>query len=125
MAFTVEVYEKETGICVDRINTTDIRSEIDWYKIYPVPTDCYQPPKEYRIEKYELTTRSFLETGKALMVKGRFDTKPLLFPNVYSYKKVDLHDGLEYLRVEYRPWGQDRIQVYIMSMSLIENWEER
>lgn len=125
MAFTVEVYEKETGICVDRINTTDIRSEIDWYKIYPVPTDCYQPPKEYRIEKYELTTRSFLENGKALMVKGRFDTKPLLFPNVYSYKKVDLHDGLEYLRVEYRPWGQDRIQAYIMAMSLIENWEER
>lgn len=36
MAFTVEVYEKETGIRVDRINTTDIRSEIDWYKIYPV-----------------------------------------------------------------------------------------
>lgn len=29
MAFTVEIYEKETGICVDRINTTDIRSEID------------------------------------------------------------------------------------------------
>lgn len=125
MAFTVEIYEKETGICVDRINTTDIRSEIDWYKIYPVPTDCYQPPKEYRIEKYELTTRSFLENGKALMVKGRFDTKPLLFPNVYSYKKVDLHDGLEYLRVEYRPWGQDRIQVYIMAMGLIENWEEQ
>lgn len=125
MAFTVEVYEKETGICVDRINTTDIRSEIDWYKIYPVPTDCYQPPKEYRIEKYELTTRSFLENGKALMVKGRFDTKPLLLPNVYSYKKVDLHDGLEYLRVEYRPWGQDRIHVYMMAMSLIENWEER
>lgn len=125
MAFTVEVYEKETGICVDRINTTDIRSEIDWYKIYPVPTDCYQPPKEYRIEKYELTTRSFLENGKALMVKGRFDTKPLLFPNVYSYKKVDIHDGLEYLRVEYRPWGQDRIQVYMMAMSMIENWEER
>ena len=125
MAFTVEVYEKETGICIDRINTTDIRSEIDWYKIYPVPTDCYQPPKEYRIEKYELTTRSFLENGKALMVKGRFDTKPYLFPNVYSYKKVDLHDGLEYLRVEYRPWGQDRIQSYIMPMSLIENWEEK
>lgn len=125
MAFTVEVYEKETGICVDRINTTDIRSEIDWYKIYPVPTDCYQPPKEYRIEKYELTTRSFLENGKALMVKGRFDVKPYMFPNVYSYKKVDLHDGLEYLRVEYRPWGQDRIQVYMMAMSLIENWEEK
>ena len=125
MAFTVEVYEKETGICVDRINTTDIRSEIDCYKIYPVPTDCYQPPKEYRIEKYELTTRSFLENGKVLMVKGRFDTKPLLFPNVYSYKKVDLHDGLEYLRVEYRPWGQDRIQVYMMAMSMIDFWEER
>nr|DAI50147.1 MAG TPA: hypothetical protein [Caudoviricetes sp.] len=125
MAFTVEVYEKETGICVDRINTTDIRSEIDWYKIYPVPTDCYQPPKEYRIEKYELTTRSFLENGKALMVKGRFDTKPLLFPNVYSYKKVDLHDGLEYLRVEYRPWGQDRIQAYMMAMSMIDFWEEQ
>lgn len=125
MAFTVEVYEKETGICVDRINTTDIRSEIDWYKIYPVPTDCYQPPKEYRIEKYELTTRSFLENGKALMVKGRFDTKPLLFPNVYSYKKVDIHDGLEYLRVEYRPWGQDRIQVYMMAMSMIDFWEEQ
>lgn len=125
MAFTVEVYEKETGICVDHINTTDIRSEIDWYKIYPVLTDCYQPPKEYRIEKYELTTRSFLENGKALMVKGRFDTKPLLFPNVYSYKKVDLHDGLEYLRVEYRPWGQDRIQVYMMAMSMIDFWEEQ
>lgn len=125
MAFTVEVYEKETGICVDRINTTDIRSEIDWYKIYPVPTDCYQPPKEYRIEKYELTTRSFLENGKALMVKGRFDSKPSLFPNVYSYKKVDLHDGLEYLRVEYRPWGQDRIQVHMMSMSMIDFWEEQ
>lgn len=125
MGFTVEVYEKETGICVDSINTTDIRSEIDWYKIYPVPTDCYQPPKEYRIEKYELTTRSFLENGKALMVKGRFDTKPLLFPNVYSYRKVDLHDGLEYLRVEYRPWGQDRIQAYIMAMSLIEEWGEK
>lgn len=84
MAFTVEVYEKETGICVDRINTTDIRSEIDWYKIYPVPTDCYQPPKEYRIEKYELTTRSFLENRKALMVKGRFDTKPLHEITTYS-----------------------------------------
>lgn len=59
------------------------------------------------------------------MVKGRFDTKPYLFPNVYSYKKVDLHDGFEYLRVEYRPWGQDRIQSYMMAMSLIENWEEQ
>lgn len=125
MAFTVEVYDKETGICVDRINTTDIRSEIDWYKIYPVPTDCYQPPKEYRIEKYELTTRSFLKNGKVLMVKDRFNKFPFLFPNVYSYKKVDLHDGMEYLRIEYRPWGQDRIQVYMIAMGLIDNWEEQ
>lgn len=125
MAFTVEVYEKETGICVDRINTTDIRSEIDWYKIYPVPTDCYQPPKEYRIEKYELTTRSFLENGKALMVKNRFDRTPQYYPNVYSYKKVDLPDGLEYLRVEYRPWGQDRIQTHMIAMAMVENWEEK
>lgn len=35
MAFTVEVYQKETGICIDTIRTTDIRSEGDWYKIYP------------------------------------------------------------------------------------------
>lgn len=125
MAFTVEVYNKENGICIDRISTTDIRSEMDWYKIYPAQTEGYKGPVEYRMTQYELTTRSFLENGKTLMVKGRFDRKPYMFPNVYSYKKVDLHDGLEYLRIEYRPWGQDRIQVYMMAMSLIENWEEK
>ena len=125
MPFTVEVYNKENGICVDRIKAYSIRSESDWYKIEPVFHEGYRGPVEYRIEQYELTTRSFLENGKTLMVKGRFDTKPYMFPNVYSYKKVDMHDGLEYLRVEYRPWGQDRIQVYMMAMSLIENWEEK
>ena len=125
MPFTIEVYNKENGICIDRITAYSIRSEGDWYKIDPVREEGYREPVEYRIEKHELTTRSFLENGKVLMVKCRFDTKPCLFPNVYSYKKVDLHDGFEYLRVEYRPWGQDRIQVYMMAMSLIENLEEQ
>lgn len=125
MAFTVEVYQKETGICIDTIRTTDIRSEGDWYRIYPTHDGGYRGPVEYRMTQYELTTRSFLENGKTLMVKGRFDVKPYMFPNVHSYKKVDLHDGLEYLRIEYRPWGQDRIQAYMMPMSLIENWEEK
>ena len=126
MAFTVEVYGKETGICIDSIRTTDIRSEGDWYRIYPVPTmDGYQPAKEYRIIDYELTTRSFLENGKTLMVKNRFDRTPQYYPNVYSYKKVDLPDGLEYLRVEYRPWGQDRFQTHMIAMAMVENWEEK
>lgn len=125
MAFTVEVYNKENGICIDTIRTTDIRSEGDWYKIYPTHDGGYRGPVEYRIGQYELTTKSFLENGRVLEVKGRFDRKPYLFPNVYSYRKVDLHDGLEYLRVEYRPWGQDRIQSYIMAMSLIEEWGEK
>lgn len=125
MAFTVEVYNKENGICIDRITAYEIRSEGDWYKIWPTFTEGYKGHVEYRISQYELTTKSFLENGKTLKVKGRFDPKPYMFPNVYSYKKVDLHDGLEYLRVEYRPWGQDRIHVYMMTMSLIENWEER
>lgn len=125
MAFTVEVYNKENGICIDRITAYEIRSEGDWYKIEPTFTEGYKGPVEYRISQYELTTKSFLENGKVLEVKGRFDRKPYLFPNVYSYRKVDLHDGLEYLRVEYRPWGQDRIQVYMMAMSLIEEWGEK
>lgn len=125
MAFSIEVYDKDTGICVDRITAYEIRAEVDWYKIYPTYNDGYKGPIEYRIEKYELTTKSFLENGKTLMVKNRFDRTPQYYPNVYSYKKVDLPDGLEYLRVEYRPWGQDRIQVYMMAMNLIENWDEQ
>ena len=125
MAFTVEVYNKENGICVDRINAYEIRSQGDWYKIEPTFTEGYKGPVEYRIAQYELTTKSFLENGKVLEVKGRFDSFPWLYPNVYSYKKVDMPDGLEYFRVEYRPWGQDRIQVHMMAMGLIENWEEK
>ena len=125
MAFSIEVYDKDTGICVDRITAYEIRAEVDWYKIYPTYNDGYKGPIEYRIEKYELTTKSFLENGKTLMVKNRFDRTPQYYPNVYSYKKVDLPDGLEYLRVEYRPWGQDRIQTHMMAMAMVENWEEK
>lgn len=125
MAFTIEVYDKDTGICVDRITAYEIRAEVDWYKIYPTYNDGYKGPIEYRIEKYELTTKSFLENGKTLMVKNRFDRTPQYYPNVYSYKKVDLPDGLEYLRVEYRPWGQDRIQTHMIAMAMVENWEEK
>lgn len=125
MAFTIEVYDKDTGICVDRIAAYEIRAEVDWYKIYPTYNDGYKGPIEYRIEKYELTTKSFLENGKTLMVKNRFDRTPQYYPNVYSYKKVDLPDGLEYLRVEYRPWGQDRIQTHMIAMAMVENWEEK
>lgn len=125
MPFTVEVYQKESGICIDRITAYSVRAEGDWYKIDPVREEGYRGPVEYRIEKYELTTRSFLKKGKTLKVKGRFDAKPYLFPNVYSYKKVDMHDGFEYLRVEYHPWGQDRIQAYMIDMSMVENREEQ
>lgn len=125
MAFTIEVYDKDTGICVDRITAYEIRAEVDWYKIYPTYNDGYKGPIEYRIEKYELTTKSFLENGKTLMVKNRFDRTPQYYPNVYSYKKVYLPDGLEYLRVEYRPWGQDRIQTHMIAMAMVENWEEK
>lgn len=125
MAFTIEVYDKDTGICVDRITAYEIRAEVDWYKIYPTYNDGYKGPIEYRIEKYELTTKSFLENRKTLMIKNRFDRTPQYYPNVYSYKKVDLPDGLEYLRVEYRPWGQDRIQTHMIAMAMVENWEEQ
>lgn len=126
MKFQVEVYDKETGICVDRIDAVSILTEGDFYKINPSYVEGQDNrPKDYRISKYELTTRSFLEKGKILMVKGRFDRFPYLFPNVLSYRKVDMPDGLEYLRVEYRPWGQDRIKCYMMSMSMIDKWEEQ
>lgn len=127
MPLTVEVYVKETGICVDRITAHEIRAEGDWYKIYPIYDEDGRrvPTKEYRIEAYELSTRSFLERGKTLMVKTRFDRFPYMYPNVLSYKTVDMPDGLEYLRVEYRPWGQDRIHVHMMSMGMIDNWEEK
>lgn len=94
-------------------------------KLTQVREEGYRGPVEYRIEKYELTTRSFLENGKVLMVKNRFDRTPQHYPNVSAYKKVDLPDGFEYLRVEYRPWGQDRIQSYMIDMSMVENWEEQ
>ena len=31
----------------------------------------------------------------------------------------------EMLRVEYRPWGQDRIYSYMMSLGMIDYWEEQ
>ena len=125
MPFTVEVYSKGAGICVDRVKAHEIHAEGDWYKIYPTHDEGYKGPKEYRIDQYELTTRSFLTKGKTLHVKNRFDPFPWLYPNVYSYKKVDMPDGLEFLRVEYRPWGQDTIKVHMMAMSMIDYWEEK
>lgn len=125
MPFTIEVYNKENGICVDRITAYSVREEGDWYKIDPVREEGYRGPFEYRMSQYEITTKSFLEKGKTLMVKNRFDRTPQHYPNVSAYKKVDLPDGFEYLRVEYRPWGQDRIQSYMIDMSMVENWEEQ
>lgn len=99
MAFTIEVYDKDTGICVDRITAYEIRAELDWYKIYPTYNDGYKGPIEYRIEKYELTTKSFLENGKTLMVKnGGY----LLYTSVVGIQRKWNHDikGNElYIRV--------------------------
>ena len=125
MPFTVEVYNKETGICIDRIEAYEIRAEGDWYKIYPTFNEGYKGPKEYRIEVYELTTRSFLETGKTLMVKNPIQRTPQYHTNLSTYKNVDIPDPLQYMRVEYLPWGQDSFQTHMLAMSMVETWEEK
>lgn len=125
MSFKVEVYSKENGVCVDSVEVSEIRSIGCFYELYPSFNEKDKSVKEYDINKYELSTKSFLDIGKTLIVKTRFDRLPLKFPNVQSYNKVDYNDGLDGLRIEYRPWGQDRIYVYIMHMSLVDNWEEK
>lgn len=126
MQFTVEVYDSKTGVCVDRIpNVVSIRTEGDFYFIYPSIEEPGNRHRTFRIIDTELTTKSFLGKGKTLSVKLRHDEFPNLFPNVCGYRKVDSPDGREMLRVEYRPWGQDRIYSYMMSLGMIDYWEEQ
>lgn len=125
MKFQVEVYEKETGICIDRINAISILTDNCFYKIEPHFEEEANRTRSYRISETELSTKSFLDRGNTLMVKLRFRRIPYLYPNVLSYKTVDMPDGLEYLRVEYRPWLQDNIRVHMISMGQVETWEEK